>query len=451
MEPRNLALKILLSPCSSPGQLGKNFEQAMESYPGISERDKSFIAHIIYGVTRWRHRIDYILSLVMSRSLASLDIRLLVLLRMAVYQILYLDRVPDFAVVNEAVKMTKFLNIKYSSGLVNGVLRTICRKKFLLGDIEDQNTITKTFSIKYSYPEWLIEKWVQEMGGAETEKLLSAANRYPGIALRTNTCLINRQELKDMLEAEGIMAEPSKYAPEGLIIQKLTQSVASLLPYRKGFFTVQGEASQIASSLLPVSEGDLVADICSGLGGKSLAIADKVGQNGSILSIDCSSHKRKLFEQNIDRLGIKNITLITADATLDMNYLFVRKSADAVLLDAPCSGLGNIGRYPDAKWNRTPEDINRLASMQKKILNRASEILRPGGYLLYLTCTISKDENDNVIEDFLKIKTNFEQIHLRGTVPENQTELIDKHGFLRILPHLHNIEGFFGALMLKTF
>ena len=451
MEPRNLALKILLSPCSSPGQLGKIFEQAMENYPGISERDKSFIAHIIYGVTRWRHKIDYILSLVISRSLASLDIRLLVLLRMAVYQIFYLDRVPDFAVVNEAVKMTKFLNIKYSSGFVNGVLRAICRKKILLGDIEDQDTIIKTFSLKYSYPEWLIKKWIQEIGEAETEKLLSAANRYPGIALRTNTCRINRQELKDMLEEEGIMAEPSKYASEGLIIQKLAQSVASLLSYRKGLFTVQGEASQVASSLLPVSKGDFVADICSGVGGKSLAIADRVGSNGLILSIDCSSQKRKLFEQNIDRLGIKNITPITADATLDMSFLFMRKAADAVVLDAPCSGLGNIGRYPDAKWNRTPEDISRLASIQKKMLNRASEILRPGGHLLYLTCTISKEENDSVIEDFLKNKTNFEQVHLGKIVPESQTELIDKNGFLRILPHLHNIEGFFGALMLKTF
>lgn len=450
MEPRNLALKILLSPCLNPGQLGKNFEQATENYPGISERDKSFIAHIIYGVTRWQHRIDYILSLVMSRSLASLDIRLLILLRMAVYQILYLDRVPDFAVVNEAVKMTKNWNIKYSSGLVNGVLRAICRRKDLLGEVEDQNTITKTFSIKYSYPEWLIEKWIQELGEADTEKLLSAANRYPGIVLRANTSRINRHKLKDMLEEEGITAELSKYAPEGLIIQKLAQPLASLLSYRKGLFTVQGEASQIASSLLPVSAGDFVADICSGLGGKSLVIADKVGSNGSILSIDCSPHKRELLEQNIDRLGLKNITPITADAVLEMNYLFVRRP-DAVLLDAPCSGLGNIGRHPDAKWNRTPEDINRLASIQKKILNQASEILRPGGYLLYLTCTISKEENDDVIEDFLKIKTNFEQIHLGKAVPENQTELIDKKGFLRILPHLHNIEGFFGALMLKTF
>ena len=450
MNPRRLALKILLSPCLSPGQLERNFELATENYPGISARDKSLIAHIIYGVTRWQYRLDYVLSLVMSRPTTSLNPSIHVLLRMSAYQILYLDRVPDFAVVNEAVETAKSLNLKFLAGFVNGVLREICRKKNSLKEAEYQGSSEKSFSIKYSYPEWLIEKWIQEMGEAETEKLLAAANRYPGIVLRVNTSRISRHQLKYMLEEEGITAEFSKHAPGGLVIQKLGQPLGSLLSYKKGFFTVQGEASQIASLLLPVSIGDVVADICSGLGGKSLAIADKVGNSGAIISVDNSPHKRKLFEDNIDRLGFKNITPVTADATADMALLFGRK-ADAVLLDAPCSGLGNIGRHPDTKWNRKPEDISRLAFVQKKILGRASEILKPGGYLLYLTCTISEEENDSVIEDFLKINTNFKLITPEKTDLNHFSEFIDKNGFLRILPHLHNIEGFFGALMQKFF
>ena len=364
------------------------------------------------------------------------------------YQVIFMSRVPESAAVDEAVKQVKSKQPRHVVSFVNGILRAICRRKdaALFPDPEKDRVLY--LSRFHSYPEWLVVKWNRELGMEVTESLLAAGNRIPDLVLRTNQLKISRPELLERLKEEGILGSPTPLSPQGLRVEDLRGRVDELPSFRDGLFQVQDEAAQIASFLLAPQSGEAVLDVCAGFGGKSTHLAELMKDRGRVIALDRDARRLLSLEVNRIRLGIKNIFPLTADATQEISSLF-RTRFDAILIDAPCSGLGVLSRHPDAKWNKREADLGRLADLQQTIISKAIPLLRKGGKLLYVVCTISEEENEEVVCQSLESHREIALCDLREQAPEWAQPLIDREGFFRTFPHKHGMDGFFAALFRK--
>ena len=404
--------------------------------------------NLVKGVLRWRLRLDWIIRQHVRFSFKNIDFTVLNILRLALYQIFFFDRVPQSAAVDEAVKQAKTTSAKHVVAFVNGILRHICREKDRISFPDRGNDLVGYLSTFYSYPAWLVEKWLSELGADSTERLLLAGNRIPGLVVRTNNLEIDRPGLIRCLGQEGVETSPTFYSPEGLRINTITGPINRLDSFKEGLFQVQDEPAQIVSHLLSPAPGDTVLDLCSGLGGKSTHLAELVGRNGAVFSVDIDHPRLLGLVENMNRLGITNIRPVRADAAKDVASL-LRRSFDKILLDVPCSALGTISRHPDGKWARDETDIKRISLLQRKILDNAVPLLAEGGRMLYVTCTISREENEYVVRDFLAENREMTLENLRVHVPEWGHKLVGEGGFFRSLPHIHHMDGFFGALFIK--
>ena len=446
--PRNLALNTLNSLDHSPGFAERFLEQSFQQNQHISERDRAFVVHLVQGVLRWRLRLDWIIGQTINFSFKKIEPHILNILRIAIYQISFMDRVPESAAVNEAVKQAKTIGREHLVGFVNGILRNICRQKDQITFPDRENDRINYLSVFYSYPIWLVEKWIRELGLDSTEHLLEAENIIPGLVIRANGLKIARSGLIKRLEKEGVTGTPTSYSPEGIKIEGYKGPVNQLNSFKEGLFQVQGEAAQICSHLLFPIQGESILDLCAGLGGKSTHLAELTQYKGDILALDISHSRLVSLFQSSRRLGIECIRPIVANAGSHLSSLF-RYSFDKILIDAPCSGLGVISRHPDGKWIRDENDIKRLARIQKTILNEAAPLLKRGGKMLYVTCTISREENEEVVSDFLEHNKGMTLENLKDHVPEWGLDLIDDNGFFKTFPHIHKMDGFFGALFIK--
>ena len=449
LKPRDLALRVLNTRENKPGFTDRYLEYTFRQASHLNERDRAFIFHLVQGVFRWRLRLDWIIRQNIHFPFKKIDPPVLNILRLALYQILFMDRTPESAAVNEAVKQAKIAASDHVVSFVNGILRHICREKEQIALPDREKDPVHYLSVFYSYPSWLVEKWIREMGTDSTESILSAGNRIPGIVIRVNTLKVDRADLIKRLEAEGVEGKPTLYSPQGIAVQELKRPIDQLNAYKQGLFQVQGEAAQICTHLLSPKPGERILDICAGLGGKSTHIAELMEGKGDIVSLDMNHNRLISLAHSSRRLGIDSIQSIVADA--GTHPLPMRgNSFDKILIDAPCSALGTISRHPDAKWMRDECDIKRLSILQNRILDNASPFLREGGKLLYVTCTISSEENDEVVSTFLARDRAMVLEDLRHKVPKWGIDLIDDHGFLKTLPHIHGMDGFFAALFVKN-
>ncbi len=447
-KPRELALRIL----KGHGQ-GASFPEnnAYELYGRyrLDERDRAFVNNLVQGVLRWRLRLDRIIGQFSSVPLKRIDEDVLNILRIACCQIFFMDRVPESAAVNEAVNLARAgKRPPHVISFVNGVLRAICRGRDEVEFPDRQREPVQYLSVFYSYPGWLAEKWMRELGEEFAEGLFSAQNTFPDINIRTNTLRTSREALIESLGREGIEAVPLSLAPQGIVLKGFRGRVDSMAAFRDGLFQVQDQAAQIASHLLSPQPGDRVLDICAGLGGKSSHLAELMGGMGQVIALDNNEERLGRLVQNAGRLGINNILPVEANALKPLSPLFQNRFKK-VILDAPCSGLGVISRHPDIKWNRMSEDIPRLAAMQKAFLKEAASVVEKGGELLYVVCTISEEENEGAVRGFLKENGDMSLVDLRSAAPGWCLDLIDDRGFYRTWPHLHHMDGFFAALFRK--
>jgi 16S rRNA (cytosine967-C5)-methyltransferase len=445
--PRDLALETLNSLDHGPGFPERYLERAFQKDPHVSERDRAFTVNLVQGVFRWRFRFDWIIKQT-ARTSFSIEPLILNILRIALYQIFFMDRVPQSAAVNEAVKQTRAAGKGHATGFVNGILRHICRHKDQIVFPDSEKDRIRYLSVFYSYPTWLVKKWIRELGIDSAERLLAAGNQVPSLVVRANSLRIDRPGLIKHLEREGVTGMPTLYSPEGIKVDGLKGPVTQLNAFKEGLFQVQGEAAQACSHLLFPRPGESILDLCAGLGGKSTHLAELMGGKGWILALDMSHGRLIRLTQSSRRLGIGCVQPIVADATNHLSS-FVRRSFDKVLIDGPCSGLGNISRHPDGKWTRHEGDIKRLALLQKSILDEAVPILRKGGTMLYVTCTISREENEEVVSDFLEKNRGVTLENLKDHVPEWCLDFIDDQGFFKTFPHIHGTDGFFAALFMK--
>lgn len=406
---------------------------ALDSFLSKSEldtRDKSFVSALFYGVIERQLTLDYNLSLYLSKPLKKLKPEVLTLLRMGAYQLLFMEKVPSSAAVNETIKLSKKNSLQFASGLINAVLRKVDTNGLCLPDEDNE---VKYLSIKYSCNEWLIEKWLKEYGRADTEEFLKSSLGASEIYIRVNTTKTDSDSLVKMLEEEGIEAEKT-YLPNALKISFGGNDIEKIETFKKGLFHVQDLACQLAVKALGVNEGDRVFDLCSAPGGKAFTMAQFAEKAGEILAFDIHEKRVELIKRGAIRLGLSNIKAFVGDASVHNDSLGF---ADKILCDVPCSGFGIIGKKPEIKYKKQ-EEAEEIEKLQYPILENAASYVKIGGRLLYSTCTLSKKENENVCERFLKEHDNFCSII---PLPE-----ITEEKYVTLMPHKNGTDGFFIAL-----
>lgn len=395
MTARQLALKVLY-------EVEKN-----GAYPGIELKkqlaaseltavEKGFATELVYGVLKNRTRLDFIISKYSKQKLKKISDWIINILRMGVYQIIFLDKIPLSAAVNESVKLAKRYGHQASSGFVNGVLRNVGRS----GDVEYPNG-REYYEVFYSHPKWLVDMLFEQYGD-DAKVIIENNNKVPATTIRVNILKTNAENVVNSLNEKGIAVEKTKC--ENILKISGFGDISKLPEYTSGLITPQGLSSYMAAKAVCAKDGEFIMDLCSAPGGKTTAMAEMCGDGASIYAFDLFEHKIKLIEGNCKRLGIKNVTAKVQDGTVLMEN-FVGK-ADKILADVPCSGLGIIRKKPDIKWNKETTDFDVIAGIQKNILENAEKYLKKGGTLVYSTCTVNKNENEFVAEEFAE-KYNF--------------------------------------------
>jgi len=446
--PRDLALRVLnglthRSPFSEDA-----LNDLFQSHPDLDGREKAFVSHLVQGVLRWRLRLDWMISRSADFPMERITPSVLNILRLALFQIFFLDRVPESAAVNEAVKQAKRTQRRHVVSFVNGILRTLCREKGEIPFPDRKRDPLLFLSIFHSYPAWLVRKWVDEWGLEFTEALLEAGNRLPHLTVRTNSLKVDRETLIQKLQAEGVVAKPTAYSPQGVALDPFRGKPDRLTAFEQGLFQVQDQAAQLVSFLLAPQPGEAVLDVCAGFGGKTTHLAQLMKDQGSIVALGIRLRRLIGLSSTCKRLGIRCVVPVAADATRSLPSLF-RCRFHRIMVDAPCSGLGVISRNPDAKWRKDKKDMERMAQLQRSILEGAAPLLLPEGRMLYVTCTLSREENEGVVSDFLENRSDLVLEDLRERAPEWALDLIDDQGFFRTFPHIHGMDGFFAASFTK--
>ncbi len=423
--------------------------------PDLKPIDRAFISELVLGTLRWQARLDHLIRKELKKEGQSLNPRILHLLRMGAYQVLFLDRVPDSAAVNEGVRLAKAVfRSEKIAGFVNAVLRSVSRHKDREAFPPLQDRPAEHISLALSHPSWLVERWVKEYGPETARRICGANNRRPPVTVRTNTLRISREDLMKKFEEAGIPALPGEFSSEALILGKSPLVMEDPL-FQEGFYFLQDEASQMIGHILGPKEGERILDACAAPGGKTTHLAQLMRGRGEIFALDLHGSKIKLILDNCARLGISIVRTTQADATHPLPFP-PGEPFDRVLLDAPCTGLGILHRHPEAKWKRRPEDLLRLQSLQKKIIENVSLWLKPGGILVYSTCTMTGEENDSVVEAFLGKHPDFELEDLRSVLSPSHGWLIDEKGFFRTYPEAvirdeaYRMDGFFAGRLKRT-
>ena len=451
---RLLAWKILQEIERSSSFADLILDQAFFQSPDLRPLDRAMVSEMVLGTLRWQGRLDIHLQQELKSKDKKIEPRLLHLLRLGAYQILFMDRVPESAAVNESVRLAKILfkNEKIT-GFVNALLRSVIRNKnrelfppFAEHPVEH---ITRALS----HPAWLVERWVREFGPEVALRICAANNQKPPFTIRTNTLRISREELQTRLEEAGSPSQPAAFSPEGLFLKK-SPTLAEDRLFQGGMYFIQDESSQLIPHFLSPQPGERVLDVCAAPGGKTTHIAQLMKDRGEIIALELHGPKIKLIGENCRRLGITAVRTLEADATHPLPFP-PGMTFDRVLVDAPCTGLGILHRNPEARWRRKPEDITRLSRVQGNILDNICSWLKPGGTLVYSTCTMNPEENDGVINLFLEKHPEFELENLRDLAPAPIHPLVDSKGFFRTYPEgvtaeTNRMDGFFAARLRKA-
>ncbi len=413
----------------------------------LPTNERNLTMQLVYGVLRHRQYLDRILELLSRTPLRKLDPFVHQSLAVGLYQLFFLQRIPESAAVNEAVASCKVANVPQRlHGFVNGILRQAIRQKNTLAN---QALTDKSGQMILNHPQWLIERWQKNFGQTETERMCRVNNMEPTLVLRVNSNSIIRDDFCRILAEASIPCQPGSYSPDAVILPDFHGSIVSLPGYNEGFFQVQDEAAQLATMLLgPFSPGAKYLDGCAGLGGKTCHLLQLARQHDlSIMAVEPESRRWKILEENIGRLfagdsPVIHKTTLQQFASLSGEYFF-----DGVLLDAPCSGTGVTGRHPDIRWNRREEELLRYQQEQLELLTNAAPLVKPQGVLVYATCSLEPEENQQLIDTFLRTHQEFILSDCSPYLPEPAQQFVDNKFFA---PHPDaTIDGFFAARMQR--
>jgi len=447
---REVAMSVLHNVEVMGAYSGLELNQALQA-SDLSRPDAALATELVYGTIQRLNTIDYDLKGRVKGWPGKVEPWVRSLLRMSYYQLRWLTRVPAHAAVDEAVRIAKKRGHAGIGGLVNGVLRGLLREGFAVS-LPDSLTAAERISLTQSHPLWLVERWIAEFGERQTEEICTANNEHPHTSARVNRLKATREQVISGMSDSGMEALPSPLTSEGIIAMRAGNLVHSDW-FKQGFISIQDESSMLVAAVADAKPGMQVLDCCAAPGGKTTHLAEMMRNEGKVVANDVHPHKETLIKQQAERLGLTNVETMASDA-LDLPERIASESCDVVLLDAPCSGLGVIRRKPEIKWNKSAEDILSLASLQAQLLRKVQSLVKPGGLLIYSTCTIAAEENENTVQSFL---AEFPEFSLDSQWPEEILTPLREAGklpeafagMLQLLPNMFGSDGFFIARLRK--
>jgi 16S rRNA (cytosine967-C5)-methyltransferase len=460
MNPRQLALFALKD--IATGSFTDIVVDRLLSKFELSAIDRHLFTELVNGIVRRKRTLDAIIDQLAKQPAHRQPPNLRQLLRLGLYQLRYLDRIPDSAAVNTTVDLAKTNDLAGLAGVVNGILRQYIRLQNEQVEVLDLPVDpVSRLGILYSFPDWLIEQWIAELGSIEAEQLCQAFDLVPTIDLRVNSLKIDvnlpadvsqierlqqqRNYLIKIFAVAGITAIPITDVPQGLRFAGAVGAISQLPGYQEGWWTIQDSSAQLVTHLLDPQPHEVVIDACAAPGGKTTHIAELMGNTGRVLALDKTASRLKKLQQNLDRLQLDTVEILTGDSC---EFSELTNTADRVLLDAPCSGLGTLHRRADARWQKTPEQIHQLAQLQAQLLANTATWVKPGGVLVYATCTVCAIENEDVILPFLKTHPDW---HIE-LPPANSffASLVSGLGWIKVWPHRQQMDGFFMVKLRRS-
>ncbi len=412
----------------------------------LERRDRALLTQLVYGTLAWRGFLDLAVETFGRRRAASIEAPVRSLLEMSLYQLFFLDKIPAYAAVSRAVELAKTYREGRAARLVNAILRRAAAEGMGAVPLPDRETDPLGYlAARYSHPRWLVERWAAQLGLRETEALLRADNEAAPTVLRVNRRRQSREQQLAALHAQGIEAVAGGLAPEAIAVSGT--SAADLPGFAAGDFSLQSESSQLVALLLATAPRQRVLDVCAGGGGKATYVAELMDDRGLVLALD--RHRRGLarLRGEARRLGLTCIRAAVADST--RLPFATGESFDRVLVDAPCTGLGTLRQHPEIRWQRRPEDIESIGQVQRRLLASAADLVRPGGMLVYATCTLMPAENEEVVDAVLATRADLERADARDSLPLPLHELVDGSGAMRVMPHRHGSDGFYAAALKR--
>lgn len=443
---REMALEILLEAERNGAYPNVLLKQTLDKYLYMEKQERAFLTRLVEGTVERKLTLDYYLNHVSKTPVNKCKPVIRCILRMAAYQIFYMDAVPDSAACNEAVKLAQKKGFQTLKGFVNGVLRNLSRRKNEIVMPNEEKEPVKALSAAYSVPEWLVEKVIKEYGMEHGKNMFASLYENVGATtIRVNNSKISTEECAKLLEKEGVHVEKAAYVENALEISDY-DSLRFLESFEKGYFQVQDVSSMLVGLAANPKPGDTVIDVCAAPGGKSIHVADLLLGTGHVEARDLTDYKVGLIEENITRCGFTNVTAKRADALMFDEA--AKESADIVIADLPCSGLGVLKKKSDIKYRMSQQQIEELAQLQRRILKNAAAYVKPGGTLIYSTCTITKEENDMQV-DWILENLPLQLVSLEGCMCEELLKNHEREGVLQLLPGREKTDGFFLAKLQK--
>jgi 16S rRNA (cytosine967-C5)-methyltransferase len=440
LSPRAIAAQILSEAESSSVYVDNVLDKHLQR-SAFPARDRALVTALVHGVSRWRARLDAEIQQHFRHHFDEAQPFVKNVLRGAVYQMLFMDRIPAYAAVDEAVEMIQLRFGNNFSRLSNGVLRNIQRAPMEwppVAAIVDKKEL-KTLAQMFSHPEWLLKRWIEQFGWEETAALAEANNRIPPITVRAVRPEENLKPWLKQMKARDVKPEPVEHAPNFYRLPHL-DDVTSLPGFEEGWFTVQDPSAGLVAPLAAPQEGERAIDLCAAPGGKALHLAEMMG-SGRVVAVDFNPYRLAMVAEAAQRLQ-SSIHVVVSDARV-----FAAKPVDVVVVDAPCSGLGVLSRRSDLRWRRRAKDVTDLAELQKEILTNAADLVKGGGRLIYSTCSIDPEENEKVVEWFLE---HHQEYRLQPATGYVHPTFCDERGYVRTFPHRHNMDGSFAARLVKS-
>lgn len=442
---RAMALDALLGVLEQKAYSHIIIRESLDRKEGLSKQDRAFFTRLVEGTLEELIFLDYVLERYSRIKIKKMKPVVRTVLRMSLYQIFFMDSVPDRAACYEGVRLIEKRGLSGLKGFTNGVLRTVIREKDKLPFPDKATEPIAYYSVKGSLPPWLAEKWLDELGEENLCRMIESTKKPMPTTIRCNLSRASRDEIMESLKKDGVEANISPYLPEALYLTAFDR-LEALEAFQKGWIQVQDVSSMLVAAVAAPRTGDRVIDVCAAPGGKSLHLADRLKGTGMISARDLTEKKVSLIKDNCRRMGCENVQVLKADA-LSLRPEDI-KTADIVIADLPCSGLGVIGKKPDIKYHMTAEQQLLLAGLQRDILSVVWQYVKPGGKLIYSTCTVTKEENlENVV--WFTGRYPFKMVSLNEVLPEAFCGDTTKEGFLQLIPGVHKTDGFFIASMVR--
>jgi 16S rRNA (cytosine967-C5)-methyltransferase len=444
---RKLALHILAAAEARDRHVEDLLAEVLRKHPDLPRPERALLLELVQGVKRWELRLDYLLARLSRLAWRKVHPLVRQILRLAAYQILFLDKIPNHAAVDEAANLARRRRLPASHvGFINAILRRLAGGEVPpLPKLEEDPVAA--LAAETSHPDWLVGRWLTRYGPEETQARLHANNQVGPLTGRVNTLKTDPQSLLERLDREGVRAVSCSYSPVGLHFQDFEQAPATLPSYREGLWLFQDEAAQLTTYLMPLAPGQRILEIGAGRGGKTSHLGERLQNQGMLVAVD--NHRQRLLSlrQNLKRWEITCAQPIRADAT---RSLPIRPgSLDAVLLDAPCSALGIIRRHPEIKTRLQEADLATFPPRQRQMLEAAAPLLKAGGRLLYITCTTEPEENEYLVNGFLADHPEYQLSFEPDLLPPPARQFLQPPGFFRTTPAHHHLDGFFAAVVVR--